>query len=464
MKRSYRLIAATLCATLLAACGGSNGFFSSSPTSVTPSLGSQPAFGRHAAGPLGRERVLYTFTGAPNAAGPFGRLLAGKHNEFYGISNGGGTVGPSGFTDGTVYEISTTGQERVLYDFQGGNDGAGSEAGLIADRAGNLFGTNDFGGGSSACTNGCGTVFELSPSGSGYTERVIHAFQSGADGASPLASLLLGKNGVLYGTTDAGGASGCASPSGYTGCGTVFSLTPSGSQYVEKILYSFQGGSDGATPRASLVADAAGNLYGTTEFGGKTNSACGNGPSGNVSCGIVFELTRSGHEKVLYRFKGGTHDGSNSRAALLLLSNGSFVGLTPYGGAKHLGYGTAFELTPGSGTYTERVIHFFGQTSEDGIRPQDADGLAADAGGNLYGATALSLQSPCGCGAVFELSPSASGYSEQVLHYFQGGPDGALPHGSVIVRNGIVYGTTLNGGSYCYGSSYSCGVVYKVRR
>ncbi|MGB8908477.1 MAG: choice-of-anchor tandem repeat GloVer-containing protein [Candidatus Cybelea sp.] len=459
MKQSCKVVAACLSGALLSACGGSGAF--------SPSLsgaGALPTDRRLvSAEPLAGESVLYAFTGAPNAAFPYSGLLAGKHNEFYGVSNGGGTVGPSGLLDGTVYEVSSTGQERVLYDFQGGNDGGGSEAGLIADRAGNLFGATQVGGGSSACTNGCGVVFEMQPNGSGFTERVLHAFQGGSDGELPLASLLLGKHGVLYGTTSFGGGSGCSGPSGFAGCGTVFSLTPSGSGYTEKIVYSFQGGTDGATPRDQLVADSKGVLYGTTEFGGKTKSACDASPSGNTTCGTVFKLTPSGNETILYRFDGGKRDGSNPRSALLLASNGSLFGLTVFGGAATLGAGTAYELTPYGKRYSERVIHFFGQGSVDGARPYDPEGLTADSSGNLYGTTLLSTVSPCGCGTVFELSPTASGYGEKLLHVFAAAGDGALPYGSVTLRKNVIYGTTYEGGGYCYGSSYSCGVVYKVR-
>jgi uncharacterized repeat protein (TIGR03803 family) len=278
----------------------------------------------------------------------------------------------------------------------------------------------------------------------------------------PLTALLLGKKGVLYGTTSAGGTGACSSPSGYPGCGVVFRLTPSGSQYTEKILYSFQGGRDGEAPRATLVQDSSANLYGTTDFGGISNSACRASPSGNTTCGTVFELSPSGKETILYRFKGGKRDGSGPRAALTQLPNGSFVGVTLDGGSTNIGPGTVYELTPTSGKYRESVIHFFG-TSGDGDKPLDADGLTLDSNGDLFGTTIGSTVSPCGCGVVFELTPTSSGYSEQVLHVFNGAGDGANPRSSVALHNGTLYGTTYNGGAYCDSSSYGCGVVYKVK-
>ena len=409
--------------------------------------------------PLASEHTVYEFPGSPNGAAPFAGLLAGAKGEFYGVTNGGGTVGPSGFADGTVYEVSASGAEKVLYTFQGGKDGAGDEAGLVSDSSGNLYGATTDGGGSSGCSVGCGVVYELQQRQGGYTERILHVFTAGKDGALPIASLLLGKNGVLYGTTNGGGTGTCSAPSQPAGCGVVFELTPAGAKYKEKILHSFQGGTDGETPRSALIADDKGNLYGTTEFGGKNNAACMAASSGGASCGTVFELTPGGKETILYRFKGGAKDGSNPRAALLPLSNGSFVAATVEGGAQN--FGTVFELRPSGKGYAERVIYFFGQRSPDGARPFDSDGLVADAKGNVYGTTRASTTS-CGCGAVFKLAPSGSGYSESVLHVFAGA-DGAFPYSGVVLRNNLLYGTAFNGGDYCSGSSTGCGVVYKVK-
>jgi hypothetical protein len=409
------------------------------------------------------DRVLHDFSGSPDGAYPYGGLTVGKHGELFGATNGGGTTGPSGLVDGTVYQISTSGKERVLYAFTGGSGGAGDQAGVVSDSTGNLYGATQAGGGSSACTNGCGTVYELQRTSSGYAERILHAFSGGPDGALPLTTLLLGEHGVLYGTTAFGGAGSCSSPSLPGGCGTVFSLTPSGSVYTEKILHSFKGGTDGEEPKAKLIADAKGDLYGTTEFGGKASAACGKSPSGSTTCGTIFRVTTTGKEAVLYRFNGGTSDGANPRAALLPLSNGTFVGLTVYGGYAKLGGGTAYELIPSGKKYAEKMIHFFGQTSMDGARPFDADGLAIDSKGNLYGTTVESTVPSCYCGTIFELSPSGSGYSESLLHVFGSAADGQQPYSSVIVDKGVVYGTTYLGGNQCYGTTYGCGTVYKFR-
>lgn len=407
------------------------------------------------------EKVLYTFKGSPDGQAPYAGLFAGKNGEFYGVTNGGGTVGPSGYDDGTVFEVSSTGKEKVIYMFQGGKDGAGSEAGVIADSAGDLFGATDYGGGAGACSTGCGTVYELTPKGGGYTERVLHAFKSGKDGALPIANLLLRPNGVLYGTTTTGGTGACSSPSGFKGCGTVFSMTPSGSTYVEKVIYAFKGGSDGEAPRSALIADQKGNLYGTTEFGGNTNSACDKDPSGNTNCGTVFKLTPAGKKTILYKFNGGTTDGANPRTALFAQSKGYFIGLTVFGGS--VNGGVAYELIPKGTKYTDKLLWSFGASTGDGARPADSAGLSADTSGNLYGTLTAGGGSSCGCGAVFELSPSSSGYTEKVLHEFTAAPDGAIPFAGVTVSKNVVYGTTYQGGGTCASSSQSCGVVFDVK-
>jgi uncharacterized repeat protein (TIGR03803 family) len=411
--------------------------------------------------------VVYTFQGAPDGVNPFGNLLAGTNGEFYGTTNNGG-AGPSGGA-GTVFEVSPSGTESILYSFQGGTDGAGSEAGLIAGKGGVLYGVTDFGGGATACSfGGCGTVFELTPSGSGYSHRVLYAFQGANDGAIPLSNLLLDKTGALYGTTDhGGGTTACPSNSGTTGCGTVFKLTPSGSGYTETILHSFQAGTDGAVPAGTLIADAGGALYGTTQYGGGTTTCTS--ASGTTGCGTVFKLTPSGSgytESVLYSFKGGTSDGSNPRSALLALksfhSPPMFVGTTLHGGASGsgcggVGCGTVFEI---SASGSERVLHSFGIASGDGLNPYNQNGLYSDTNGALYGTTSQGGTAPAGCGTVFKLTPSGTGYTESVLYSFKGArrSDGCLPWGSLTAdATGTLYGTTVTGGT-----RQNNGIIFKV--
>jgi uncharacterized repeat protein (TIGR03803 family) len=410
--------------------------------------------------------VLYNFGALPDAEYPFAGLLAGKKGEYYGATVGGGN-GPSGGS-GTVYEITATGKENVLYSFQGGNDGAESQSMLIADKIGALYGETVYGGGSSGCAYGCGTVFKLVPSKSGWTESVLYAFQGGTnDGENPQGGLVMTKSGALVGTTfQGGGATFCGG-----GCGVVFELTPSGSTYTEKIVHAFKSGPPaGLGPVAALVADNSGNLYGTTLYGGLATGDCKKSPSGRPGCGTVFKLTPSGStytESVLYRFKGKT-DGRYPRASLLPGPNGVFYGLTELGGAKKgSGNGTFFELVPNGSSYKEKVIYSF-QGGGDGSDPDDTPGLVADKSGNLYGTTADGGgASACsgGCGTIFKLTSSGSSFTESVLYAFQGGTDGVKPFGSVVIDGKPkLLGPTFNGGSgSCEISSESgCGTIFSV--
>jgi uncharacterized repeat protein (TIGR03803 family) len=387
-------------------------------------------------------------------------LLSGKDSELYGTTYAGGTTGA-----GTVFKVSPSGTESVVYTFQGGNDGESPQAGLVEGKNGDLYGDTDFGGSTSLCNgHGCGTVYELTPKGSGYAERVLYAFQRGSDGGGPVASLLIDKKGALYGTTVHGGGGTACTPS-IIGCGTVFKLTPAGSGYTETILYSFQGGSDGAIPTDALIADSKGALYGTTSYGG--GGACSSGSLAS-GCGTAFKLTPSGSgyaETLLYSFKGGSDDGAAPRAALHAGKNGVLYGTTQQGGAKNgAGKGTVFELTPSGSGYTERVLYSF-KGGTDGADPDDGPGLYADANGALYSTTAAGGgASACkaGCGTVFKLTPTGSNYAETVIYSFQDrGGDGATPYGSVIAdRTGALYGTTFSGANRkC---AKGCGVVFRV--
>jgi uncharacterized repeat protein (TIGR03803 family) len=462
MKRIGSIIGAFLSAALLAACGGTN---IGTPTSGGAGIGPSPSAASRASAystPM-QESVVYNFQGGTDGTNPYGGLLD-KNSEFYGTTFAGG-AGPSGGY-GTVFKVSPAGAESVIYTFQGGTDGLGPQAGLIAGKSGVLYGDTNFGGSTTLCNgHGCGTVFELVPKGSGYTERVLYAFQRGTDGGAPVASLLTDKSGAIYGTTIHGGGANECAPAGI-GCGTAFKLSPSASGYTERVIYSFQGGSDGAVPAVALIADSKGVLYGTTVYGGTGNCSSGSfGPG----CGTVFKLTPSGSgyaETVLYAFKGGPKDGANPRAALLARKNGALFGTTQAGGSK-AGNGTVFELMRSGSGYTERVLYRF-KGGKDGADPDAAPGLHAGANGALYSTTAFGGGATActgGCGTVFKLTPSGSGYTETVLHTFKGGSDGATPYGSVAAdAAGRLYGTTWVGGSgTCSGSSgVGCGTVFRL--
>jgi len=201
----------------------------------------------------GAVRSIYDFAGGRDGIAPFAGMTA-VGNAFYGTtSDGGGVKCFNPFGCGTVFEFSG-GNEDVLYRFRGGTDGANPVGGLV-EAGGTLYGTTSAGGGD-GCPGVCGTVFSITPAG---REHVLYRFQGGKDGADPTGGLVA-FGGKLYGTTSAGGGSGC----GGRGCGTVFSLTASGQ---ETVLHRFQSGSDGAVPFAGLTL-VDGTLYGTTFTGG----------------------------------------------------------------------------------------------------------------------------------------------------------------------------------------------------
>jgi uncharacterized repeat protein (TIGR03803 family) len=332
--------------------------------------------------PSGKERVLYRFKGGKDGSSPEASLVD-VNGTLYGTTyGGGGTICYMKLGCGTVFAVTTTGKETVLHSFTGGaGDGAYPWAGLI-DVKGTLYGTTVSGG-----TTDDGTVFTVSTSGA---ESLLYSFKGPpADGASPVAPLLDVK-GELYGTTDGGGANGPYD-------GTVFSITTSGQ---ERVLHNFAGGTkDGAEPWAGLI-DVKGTLYGTTSEGGSTESECGNLLG---SCGTVFAITTSGKESVLYHFmyhaSRGKEDGWYPLAGLVAISS-TLYGTTEYGGSKGClirGCGTVFAVTTFG---RERVLHSFGETSEDGINPSAA---LMKTNGALYGTTLSGGTS--GMGTVFRISP-----------------------------------------------------------
>jgi uncharacterized repeat protein (TIGR03803 family) len=292
------------------------------------------------------------------------------------------------------------------------------------DTAGNLYGTTLYGG-----TSGVGTVFELSPSG---TETVRHSFAaSHTDGHYPYAGLLMDTTGNLYSTAQSGGAKGL---------GTVFKLSPNG---TETLLYSFcvlAGCADGYHPRAGLIMDTKGNLYGTAFDGGAYDA------------GAVFELSPSGTETVLHSFcqQMGCPDGYYPQAGLVMDTNGNLYGTTLYNGA--YGGGTVFKISS-DGTATTFYNFCTATGCKNGRYPQA--GLILDTNGNLYGTTYGG--GAYGKGTVFELSPSGA---ETVLHSFcakTGCPDGSHPRADLVMDTaGNLYGTTYDGGTN------SVGAVFKL--
>ncbi len=356
---------------------------------------------------------LYSFKGNPDGAFPLAPLVQVGGN-LYGTTSQGGTANANG--DGTIFKITPSGDETVLYSFAGSPDGQFPQAGLIALK-GLLYGTTPNGG-----TSANGTVFTSTKKGA---EKVLYSFMGGTDAAGPTAGLL-NVNGTLYGTTLAGGGTECNSG---IGCGTVFKIDPSG---TESVLYRFQGGTDGQAPSGALVF-VKGMLYGTTFFGG--------GSSCNFrGCGTIFKVDPAGTESVIHSFKGGS-DGANPDAGLIDL-NGRLYGTTSSGGGSK-NDGTVFHITTAG---KETVIHRFKGRS-DGADPES--GLLA-VKGTLYGTTFAGGQSDFG--TVFQMTTKGA---ETVLHSFTFGADGGNPSASLIRVKGTLYGTTKTGGTAGFGTVYS---------
>jgi uncharacterized repeat protein (TIGR03803 family) len=371
--------------------------------------------------PSGTETALYSFTNGSDGGSPFAGLIADSSGNLYGTTTSGGAS-----NRGVVFKLSPGGAETVLHSFcslPGCSDGNDPFAGLIADSSGNLYGTTLGGGASNA-----GVVFKLSPGG---TETVLYSFTGGSDGAFPQAGLIADSSGNLYGTTSAGGASGgCGEP----GCGTVFKLSPSG---TETVLYAFKGfPSDGQGP-AGLIADSNGNLYGTTQVGGTRVVFC---PSG---CGTVFKLSPGGTETVLYAFSS-FGDGAHPYAGLIADSSGNLYGTTYDGSApcsEAAGCGVVFKLSPDG---TETVLYSFTGGSDGG---SPFAGLIADSSGNLYGTTAVGGASGCnvglGCGVVFKLT--GTGFVP------------AIPFAAFKAALAIDFGTSPNPGGFELQSEFTLG-------
>ena len=276
------------------------------------------------------ETVLFRFLGESDGGEPgYGELVFDPAGNLYGttITGGVGKCNNPVETCGLVYKLTPSNggwTESVLYSFNGGSDGGTPYAGVIFDQAGNLYGTTSEGGGSGCNGSGCGTVFQLTPSGSGWTKNVIYTFQGASDGANPHGGLIFDPSGNLLGTTAGGGPGGG---------GTVFMLTPENGSWTFSLVYSFIGNGIATGPFDSLIRDSSGNLYGTT--------CC----DGAYALGSVFKLAPSNGgwtQTDLYDFTCDV--GCYPHGSAVLDSNGILYGTTELGGASN--GGVVFELTP----------------------------------------------------------------------------------------------------------------------
>ncbi len=369
-------------------------------------LALSPVFAEPASAQSYTLTLLYSFTGSPDGEWPLGIVLDSQGNLYCSTAYGGlPNCGPRErplISCGTVFKLDTSGQETVLHKFTFSNgDGMNpnGEGTVIRDSEGNLYGTTNFGG-DSRCFNdgeyfGCGIVFKLAPSG---RETVLHTFEgaSQGDGAAPATRLSQDGLGNLYGTTSQGGAVRCMLQNGPPGCGTVFKLDAAGH---ETVLYRFTGANgDGELP-SDVILDAQGNLYGTTEFGGR------------FGYGTVFKVNPSGNETVLYSFRGiGTGDGATPISGLTRDAQGNLYGTTIDGGINHCdtvtpGCGTVFKLDASG---QETVLYRFTGTGGDGRSPFST--LVLDNAGNLYGVTGFEDS-----GTAFKVDTSGH---ETVLYSF----------------------------------------------
>jgi uncharacterized repeat protein (TIGR03803 family) len=332
----------------------------------------------------GNLTALYTFSGGALDVGAASGLVMDGNGNLFGTAS-------DDHSSGLVFELAKNDTYTALYDFAGGYDGDGPSGNLFRDANGNVYGATPLGGRSNdpLCPNGqgCGTVFELGPTGQ---HKVLYAFLNNADGAEPY-SVIRDSAGNLFGATYHGGQ-GCM---GVLGCGTIFKVDASGKKTV---LYAFTGGTDGSTPSGSLVMDSASNLYGTTSAGG--DLACPY--NGGAGCGVVFRLDTQGVETVLHAFHGSS-DG-NIPVSVILGADGNLYGTTQSGPDTSI-CGTVFKLdTLGNLTNLHNIA---GGT--EGCGPVGA--LVRDAAGNLYGATVLGGDEQnieiClkGCGTVFKINP-----------------------------------------------------------
>jgi len=359
-----------------------------------------------------KESVLYSFKNNADGIFPNSGVIADNAGNFYGTTSYGGTFGR-----GTIFKLSKQGK-TILFSFDGRDGKAPSS--LLLDSTGNFYGATGEGG-LLACNigSGCGTVFKLDATGK---ETVLHSFSaSKVDGGYPTLSLVLDATGNLYGTTSLGGPSKS---------GTVFKLDAAGN---ETILYSFTGGNggpDGAGPNG-VIMDAAGNLYGTTSYGGTF-----------ISWGTVFKLDASGKETILHSFAYGA-DGGNPAAGLVMDASGNLYGtttITEFGGA-----GTIFKIDP-AGNYT--ILHTFSGLGDGGI---PSSTLMMDAAGNLYGETAFG--GTYGFGTVFKYDTLGN---ETILHSFGDSADGKYPQSGLSMNAaGHIFGTTQQGGKYGWGTVFT---------
>ena len=392
-----------------------------------------------ASGARANYLVLYAFPVqyGPQGSVPYAYVILDSAGNLYGTTLVGGQGADGGCPCGVVFRLNTENRERVVYNFDGANNGAGPWAGVSRDARGTLYTAAASGG-----EFGFGTLIKIDRKGH---ETLLHAF-NGSDGSYPVSAPVMDAAGNLYGTT-----MGCNVQCGDT-AGEVFKLDPAGSLTV---LHSFTGGKDGAIARTGLLQDSDGSLYGATSGGG-----------GSGQGGVAYKVDGKGRFKVLYTFTGGADGSSPNQGHLIEDAAGNLYGTTQLGGdmaaCDGFGCGVVFKIDPHG---NETVLYSFKGGNDWGHPTMP---LVRDAKGNLYGTTYYcgghqNCGGPAGCGTVFEVDTSGK---EIVLHRFRSGADGANPlQGLVADTSGNVYGTTQWGGKAkfaCGNTTTGCGTVFKL--
>jgi uncharacterized repeat protein (TIGR03803 family) len=407
---------------------------------ILAGLGLFPLFSSGAS-PAVTEKVIYSFAGSSDGEYPSSDLTLDSEGNLYGTTTYGGEATciyqHQTFPGcGTVFELKRTADgwtEQILYKFNFSGDGSGGAlptAGVIFDKAGNLYGTTE--GLPDEC--GQGNVFELTPNTQGvWTETVLFRFPCSY--GAPNSDLVFDSKGDLLGTTGS----------------LVYELVPQANgSWVEVTLHTFDGAPDGSIPSSSVVLDSLGHVYGMTLYGGTGSCLPG--------CGIVYKLAPQSRvnwtETVLYNFiQGGGHAVYPS-GGLILSNAGYLLGTSAAGGN---GLGTVFKLTKSQANSVNQSVLYRFYGNPDGASPVGRVVEVADA---LFGVTSRGGTS--GAGTVFGLKYSkASGWRERVLHSFAGGSDGSTPLAGVVSdAQGNLYGTTEYGGTgIC---NRGCGTVYEI--
>lgn len=385
--------------------------------------------------------VIYNFTGQADGGQPFSGVTVDAGSVLYGTTFAGGGIGRFG----TIFRLRNSGSGWVLnplYAFRGGSDGAGPVARPVVGPDGALYGSTSAGGGYT-CLNvsgydGCGTIYKLVPLShesplvlSTWLSNTLYRF-SGSDGSYPQGDLTFDSSGNIYGVATAGGSAAY---------GLIYSLTSSGGQWTENILYQAQGDGDGEYPWGGVTFDQSGNLYGVF---------LQNGP---YSYGAIYKLAPSGSgwtESTVHGFTFQGHDGATPQGGLISDPSGNLYGTTVHSPG---GGGTVFELTSqGGGNWSYNYL--YGLSGGIDLGPQDK--LVMDSNGNLYGTTFG--DGLYGFGSVFKLTATESGWIYSSLHDFTGGTDGGNPMCSLVFDTaGNLYGTASDGGAN------GLGVVFQIR-